>query len=406
MSQYILINRIRVQNANAIAGFTWGFPAITHFLGFTHHLERKMHGKNNSENEIKDQKYADINLMGCAVISHKQQVHTYRPSYDIEFSQTRNAPYLKNHDKTATPPVIEEGKMNMEVSLLIAYEGYLGENRKKDFCKWLKNTCLCQRLAGGNILNIADIDIYSIDNESNNNLRKLTRKLLPGFILYDRSIYLENHFQELQQQNSAAELFDAWMDFIVLKQKARPLSNLISQHFYRLTQNNPDNRQFQQLQILWNKHLEQAYEQETISAELMTYFSLLSEDKKYSLLLKQWQAYCQPNDKTSAVWEYMKKPKLGFIVPIMVGYKAISPVYKNHQVTNTRDNESDVCFVEAVHSIGEWQGVHRIKTVDELSASVWHYDDYQEHWYLCKQESSLNYQSRGEIPEDSGNEFS
>jgi CRISPR-associated protein Csy2 len=36
MNQYILIERIKVQNANAIAGFTWGFPAITHFLGFVH----------------------------------------------------------------------------------------------------------------------------------------------------------------------------------------------------------------------------------------------------------------------------------------------------------------------------------------------------------------------------------
>ncbi|MFK5986840.1 MAG: type I-F CRISPR-associated protein Csy2 [Pseudomonadota bacterium] len=404
MSQYILINRIRVQNANTIAGFTWGFPAITHFLGFTHNLERKMHGKNKSENEIKDQKYADINLMGCAVISHKQQVHTYQPSYDIEFSQTRNSPYLKNHDKTATPPVIEEGKMNMEVSLLIAYEGYLGENRIQDFCQWLKNTCLCQRLAGGTILDIADIDIYSIDDETNTNLRKLTRKLLPGFILYDRSIYLENHFQELQQQNPDAELFDAWMDFIVLKQKARPQSNLISQHFYQLTKNNPDNIQFQQLLFLWEEHLKQPYQQETISTELITYFSLFAEDKKYHQLLKQWQNYCQPGDKTSAVWEYIKKPELGFLVPIMVGYKAISPVYKNHQVTNTRDNESDVCFVEAVHSIGEWQSIHRIKTAEELSHSLWHYD-YQDHWYLCKQLSQLNYQSQEDILEVPSNDY-
>ena len=42
MNQYILLNRIKVQNANAIAGFTWGFPAITHFLGFSHNLSRKL----------------------------------------------------------------------------------------------------------------------------------------------------------------------------------------------------------------------------------------------------------------------------------------------------------------------------------------------------------------------------
>lgn len=42
MSSLILLRRLRVENANAIAGVTWGFPAITHFLGFTHALSRKL----------------------------------------------------------------------------------------------------------------------------------------------------------------------------------------------------------------------------------------------------------------------------------------------------------------------------------------------------------------------------
>ena len=42
MNQFILIDHIIVQNANAVAGFTWGFPAITHFLGFVHNLSRKL----------------------------------------------------------------------------------------------------------------------------------------------------------------------------------------------------------------------------------------------------------------------------------------------------------------------------------------------------------------------------
>ncbi|WP_205619382.1 type I-F CRISPR-associated protein Csy2 [Salinivibrio socompensis] len=32
MAQYLLLKHIEVQNANAIAGLTYGFPAITHFL--------------------------------------------------------------------------------------------------------------------------------------------------------------------------------------------------------------------------------------------------------------------------------------------------------------------------------------------------------------------------------------
>ena len=127
MKQYILINRIKVQGANAIAGFTWGFPAITHFLGFSHNLSRKLASTEN---------FNDMNLKGCAVIAHKHHVHTYGSSYSVEFTQSRNPPYLHSHDKVATPPVIEEGKMNMTVSLLIECEGNIG-NRQDGFVEWL-----------------------------------------------------------------------------------------------------------------------------------------------------------------------------------------------------------------------------------------------------------------------------
>jgi CRISPR-associated protein Csy2 len=42
MSSLILLRRVRVENANAIAGLTYGFPAITHFLGFSHALSRRL----------------------------------------------------------------------------------------------------------------------------------------------------------------------------------------------------------------------------------------------------------------------------------------------------------------------------------------------------------------------------
>ena len=66
MSQYIVIKRIKVQNANTIAGFTWGFPAITNFLGFVQNLSRKLA-------DITD--YQDITLNGCAVFAHEHQAH-------------------------------------------------------------------------------------------------------------------------------------------------------------------------------------------------------------------------------------------------------------------------------------------------------------------------------------------
>jgi len=371
MSQYILISRLKVQNANAIAGFTWGFPAITHFLGFTHNLERKL--KNTRE-------FSDIGLLGCAVIAHEHHVHTYG-KYDAEFTQNRNPPYLASHDKEATPPIVEEGKMNMTVSLLIGCTGNVG-NREDSFIEWLDRACLLQRLAGGTIINDKiGIEIFSDDPV---NLRLIKRKLLPGFILMDRSAYLEEHYESLCKVNPDTELLDAWMDFSALKRKARPKSDLLHKHLTALYAKNSDDQNSYELLKIWRKHLEVPYRSKSMPDVLSEYFSNLESTKANGNLIQQWQEYCAPNEKTDADWEYIPKPKPGYLVPIMVGYKAISPVYPQGEVANTRDNETPVCFVEAVHSVGEWKGVHRVKSMEELNNFLWHYH-YEGNWYLCKQ---------------------
>lgn len=375
MSQYILISRLKVQNANAIAGFTWGFPAITHFLGFTHNLERKL--KNTSE-------FADITLSGCAVIAHEQHVHTYG-KFDAEFTQHRNPPYLASHSKTDTPPVIEEGKMNMTISLLIGCSGTVG-NRKDGLIDWLNKACLTQRLAGGSILNqCLNIEMFS---DSDDNLRLIKRKLLPGFVLIDRADYLQAHYETLCKTNSETELLDAWLDFAALKKAARPKSDLISKHLLALFNANPDDLHCTALQNEWQQHLAQRYHPDAIPNNLKPYFANLETNKANKALLQQWQDYLAPNEKTDADWEYLPKPKPGYLVPIMTGYKAISPVYPAGEVKNTRDTETPVCFVEAVHSIGEWQGVHRIKDIKALNACLWRYH-HEQHWYLCKQQVHL-----------------
>jgi len=73
----------------------------------------------------------------------------------------------------------------------------------------------------------------------------------------------------------------------------------------------------------------------------------------------------------------------------MVGYKAISEVFDNKEIENTRDNETPVCFVESVHSVGEWQSAHRIRSTKELNNCLWRYH-YEKNWYLCKQNQSVS----------------
>lgn len=390
MNQYILISKLKVQNANAIAGFTWGFPAITHFLGYTHKIIRKLD---------KTDEFTGIALSGCAVIAHEHHVHAYG-KYEAEFTQSRNPPYLTSHDKTSTPPVIEEGKMNMTVSLLIGCDGNIG-NRKDSFINWLKNICFVQRLAGGTVINEnINIDIISDNKE---NLRLIKRMLLPGFVLMDRSSYLQEHYEALCKSKPETEILNAWMDFAALKKSARPKHDLITKYLTKISGDVAECADFSELEDSWQKHLENPYSPDAVPNSLVQHFTAIEADNRNENLMQQWQAYIHPSEETDADWEYIRKPHKGYLVPIMSGYKAISPVYEPGIVKNTRDNETPACFVEAVHTVGEWKSVHRIKTSEELRNSLWHYG-YEEHWYLCKQR--MNLPSEAALDESVSNENS
>lgn len=371
MSQYILINRIKVQNANAVAGFTWGFPAITHFMGFTHALSIKLTNSN----------FDDFLISGCAVISHQHNTHTYG-GYEVLFSQTKNpgAMYCEKGKTGKNPSVIEERKMNMTVSLLIGFDGFLG-NQADRFIEWLKKQCLLQRLAGGTILDIDSIQIFDVADK--NKFYLLKRKLLPGFALMDRSNDFAQHYESNLTDNPDAELLDAWLDFAALKQKARPKSNLITKHLKTQVKSEAIHEQVLQE---WTKHLEKIPYELDAPHSVTEHFKTLEQSKSNKSVLEQWQHYLQPTDKSPADWEYLPKPSTGYLVPIMIGYKAISQVYDNQDIANTRDSETPVCFVEAAHSIGEWRGVNNLRDADDIASCLWHYE-YEEHWYLCKQAS-------------------
>lgn len=314
MKSVLILKRIQVQNANAIAGLTWGFPAITSFLGFTHALSRFVQSQHA------------VQLGGCAVICHQHQVQAYQPSGYGEyiFALTRNPLTLAG--KTA--PFNEEGRMHMEVSLIIECDfssnliDFDTDSEDQDialFEKQMKQKVLSQRLAGGTILDIEKVEflqLAEVTEERDRQCRRLLLNLLPGFLLVDRSELLTEHFDQIRQENPEVELLDAWLDFSALKFKANP---------------------------------------EQIEGQ-------------------------EPDEKTSAEWVRVEKPAQGWLVPLMTGYKAISPLYEAGQVANTRDTEVPFRFVESAYGVGQWLSPHRVKDIQQI---FWRYH-YEEDWYLCK----------------------
>jgi len=294
MSQYITLSHIEVQDANAIAGITYGFPAVTQFLGFVHALSRKV-----------DEKMG-VTLGGCVIVCHDFQLHIYKSDRysDYYFSQTKNPTAGRYNEKYKgkDAPIIEEGKMQMNVSLVIECHGFNegGNEEIRVFEQYIKNLALRHRLAGGRIISIADSRLETITDEKG--FRKVRRRLLPGFVLKERNAYLQEHLAKLQEENSHADMLEAWLDFSSIKYRAEPI---------------------------------------------------LKDGEELS-------------EKTEAVWNKVERPNKGYLVPLMVGYQAIDRLYEAGEVANTRDPTKPFCFVEAIYGIGEWLSPHRLESLEEV----------------------------------------
>lgn len=296
MSQYITLSHIEVQDANCVAGITYGFPAVTQFLGFVHALSRKLEEKKA------------VTLGGCVIVCHDFQLHTYQSDAykygDYYFSQTKNpsAGRYQSASKGNPPPVIEEGKMNMNISLVIECHDFnIGDSKEIEALeKYIKNLTLRHRLAGGRIMQIANAKIETIVDEKG--FRKIRRRLLPGFVLKERNDYLQEHLKKLQKENSSADMQEAWLDFCSIKYQAEPI---------------------------------------------------LKSNEELS-------------EKTDATWNRIEKPNKGYLVPLQVGYQAIDKLYEAGEVANTRDPTVPFCFVEAIYGIAEWLSPHRIESLEEV----------------------------------------
>lgn len=305
MTSYILLEKIKVEDANCIAGFTYGFPAITGFLGFTHVLSRKF----NTE--------FGIEIVGCAIFSHDFSLHI-NEQYNVRFIQSKRPPVMLQGQKyraeaNKTPPIIEEGKMDLTVSLLLQCKQVLSgtDEQKIIYKNSLKKWVYQARLAGGSIPNIKNISFWTEESDIN----KLKRKLLPSFVLLDATSALKKHVEQSKSDDLNYDLLDLWTDFFAYKAE-----------------------------------------------------SAISEDHQ----TVQWLRKDKPNLR-------------GWFVPLMIGFKGISPLYNGQDVEHHRDPQYPFRFVESVHSIGEWRSTHRIQSLSDL---IWTYH-VEDEWYLCQQQQQF-----------------
>jgi len=64
--------------------------------------------------------------------------------------------------------------------------------------------------------------------------------------------------------------------------------------------------------------------------------------------------------------EWAPEPRPGWIVPIPVGFGALSELLPAGEVQNARDHDTPFRFVESLYSIGQWISPHRLDNVGQV----------------------------------------
>jgi CRISPR-associated protein Csy2 len=302
----LVLPHLRIQNANAISSpMTWGFPAMSAFVGAMQALERKL------------PEHLDLIFTGIGVICHGFDAQVTQGGFTKSFLLTRN-PVGKDG---STAAIVEEGRVHLDVTLVLAVQGEAcgGDSQSRDeVAMEASRTVSGMRLAGGSVMPALpgqrksrrrpQLVVLDEDLEMRNaQFMKLRRSWLPGFVLVARDDLLARRLVELRKEDPNATELDAWLDCS------------------RLT---------------------------------MHYAAEAPATRKGRV---------QGNDEEATptfAWQVRKSP--GWVVPIPVGYGALSPCYNPGAVTNARDTATPFRFVESLYSLGQWISPHRLDRPGDL----------------------------------------
>jgi len=210
----LVLSHLNIQNANAISSpMLWGFPSPTAFLGFVHALHRVV------------QPELGLGLDGVGIVCHRFEPQASQPAGKRTrvFHLTRNS-----YGSDGKPPaLIEEGRVHLDVTLVIGVKGaarYEGTPIAELEAR-IAEIVSSMRIAGGSLLPrsetkcaaTAALHLWPGTEEGEALLlRRLRRKLLPGFALVSREGLLEQRHRELVTADPNASMLDAFLDLASL----------------------------------------------------------------------------------------------------------------------------------------------------------------------------------------------
>lgn len=203
---YLLFKKVIIDGANTISSpLTYGFPAITGFLGSFHAMSRKM---------ADDEQLSNVSLGGVLLACHDCQPQMYRPNTynNYTFNQTRNP--IKKDGKTAS--IIEEGKCHLTMSFVVEVlaDTSLTTEQQASAIQNTKQWIQQQRMAGGSVRGLARFEPVQFFDSSD--ISAVIPQLLPAFVLVDAQNEFTQIIEDVQKDNPEATPLDALIDVCAL----------------------------------------------------------------------------------------------------------------------------------------------------------------------------------------------
>lgn len=312
----LVVPRLRVQNANAISSpLTHGFPAMSAFIGLMWALERQTHALG-----------LDLSFKSVGVVAHGFDEQVTEEGFVKSFRLTRNP--INKDGKTAA--IVEEGRIHLDVSLVFAVrsKSLQDSGQASVIAAQVGGLVNGMRIAGGTVIpsslsarrTAPYVEAFTGDSEGRQQMfNRLKMRLLPGFVLVERSDILAQRHDSLLAEDAQATRLDAWLSL-------------------------------SRINYTWRN------EAEEIDAT-------------------------EAGGEIKGKWQH-DRDGLGWLVPIPVGYGALTDVQAAGSVANARDNTTPFCFVESLLGIGQWLSPHRLQNPEQL---LWYADSQPEQGlYRCR----------------------
>lgn len=254
---------------------------------------------------------AGMALFGVGVVCHGFEAQVTRGGYTRAFHLTRN-PVLQDG---STAGIVEEGRVHLDVTLL--FDVWLSDANQGDAAR----AALAER--AGQVLA---------------SMRVAGGSVMPALALG-------------------------------LRRPGRPTLDLVADD----AQPDVQRQQFRRLARRWMPGFVLVSRDDLLQARL----AALRADHPAATVLDAWLDLSRWNTRATALptaddndavprADWVTDRRSGWIVPIPVGFAALSPLQDPGTVAGARDMCTPFRFVETVWSMGQWISPHRLRSLDEV----------------------------------------